>query len=61
MIGALAVARLVTHLVATADANDPLTLAAVSALLMLVALAASYPPARRGARVDPIVAVREYS
>ena len=40
------------------SALDPVTLGAVTAVVLLVAVAAAYLPARRAARIDPIVAVR---
>jgi putative ABC transport system permease protein len=58
LMGALAVTRLLTRLVSSLEPGDPLTLAGVSALLMLVALAATFVPAARASRVDPLVALR---
>jgi predicted permease len=58
-IGAgLGLTRLMTHLLFGVATHDPLTFAAVSSLLILVALLASYIPARRAAKVDPMVALR---
>jgi putative ABC transport system permease protein len=58
LAGALAASRLITRLIPEAQPGDPLTLAGVSALLIGVALAATYVPARRASRVDPTVALR---
>jgi len=40
------------------EATDPVTLAGVASFLGITALAASYIPARRAARLDPVVALR---
>ena len=56
--GALLLTRVMRNLLYGVSASDPLTLLAVSALLIGVALAACYLPAWRVARVDPIVALR---
>jgi putative ABC transport system permease protein len=58
LVATLAVARLLTHLMPGAQSGDPWTLAAVSALLIGVALLATWLPARRASRVDPTVALR---
>jgi len=55
---AIAAARVLTSLVFGVSTTDPLTFAGVAVALALVALATSYVPSRRAARVDPAVALR---
>jgi predicted permease len=57
--GALALSRLMSTMLFGVAPRDPVTLAAVAAALGAIALAACCIPARRAARVDPIVALRE--
>jgi len=56
--GAVATTRLMRALLFEVDPIDPATFAGVSALLVAAALAASYVPARRALRVDPMIALR---
>jgi putative ABC transport system permease protein len=54
---ALALARVTRGMLFGVGPGDPLTLAGAAALLALVSLAACYLPARRAARVDPMLAL----
>jgi len=58
IVAALALTRFMANQLFGVSARDPLTLLGVAALLMVVAVAACYIPARRALRVDPIVALR---
>jgi putative ABC transport system permease protein len=59
LAAAAVLSRLLTSQLYGVTPGDPLTFAAVPAILALVALLASYLPARRAARVSPMVALRE--
>jgi len=58
LAASLLLTRLMAKMLYGVSPSDPLTFFAVAAILTLVALAASYIPARRAMRVDPIVALR---
>jgi putative ABC transport system permease protein len=55
---ALLATRLEASLLFGVDANDPVTYACVALLLILVALAACFVPARRAASIEPMQALR---
>ncbi|MGH9727287.1 MAG: FtsX-like permease family protein, partial [Candidatus Acidiferrales bacterium] len=58
VIAALGVTRLISSMIYGVTATDPLTFVSVAIVLVAVALAACYIPARRAMRVDPMVALR---
>jgi len=59
LAGAAASTRLLTSVLFEVKPTDPLTYLAVCTLLVIVALAACFVPARRATQVDPLIALRQ--
>jgi putative ABC transport system permease protein len=58
LVAALAVTRFVSSLLYGVSATDPVTFVGVSLLLLLVAMLASWLPARRATKLDPMTVLR---
>jgi putative ABC transport system permease protein len=58
LAAAFPLTRLIRSLLFGVEAFDPMTFAAISLLLVMISLLASYFPARRAARTDPLISLR---
>jgi ABC-type antimicrobial peptide transport system permease subunit len=58
LVGALILARLMSALLFGVKADDPITFSVVGLMIAAVAVLASYVPARRASKVDPMAALR---
>jgi putative ABC transport system permease protein len=59
LLAAVAGTRLLTSMLFHVQPNDPVVYLAVAVLLGMVALVASYVPARRASEIDPLTAIRQ--
>ncbi|HLM24729.1 MAG TPA: FtsX-like permease family protein, partial [Pyrinomonadaceae bacterium] len=58
LVGSMLLTRTMRSMLFEVSPNDPLTIVGIALLLMLIAMVASYIPARRATRVDPMIALR---
>ena len=58
IVGALVLTRFLSSLLFGIEPTDPITFAGIGFLMMLVAVISSYIPARRAARIDPVISLR---
>lgn len=58
LTAAFLLTRLIRSLLFGVEATDPITFAGISLLLLLIGLVASYIPAQRAARIDPLISLR---
>jgi len=59
LAGALAVTRVMASMLVGVEPTDPMTFAAIALLFVVIAAGASWLPARRASRLDPMEAIRE--